>query len=200
MAVVPRVIVPLLLVVLFALSGCDDGAEGAAANSEATEDAASAPEASTAPSEDEAGPDSSESTDPGESTDPTDDAVPEATRRPVSTKAFCEGIHPVLVAKDGSARGQAAMDLLSDGLPEEMETDAREGLQVLVDLSPYFDDTKELFRSYYALGAEDKRDVHALAGFVMTACGADLIADLMPTLPEDLVSDLPSDLASLLPS
>lgn len=197
MAIVPRLIIPLLLVVLVALSGCDDGAKGAAASSEGADDAAS-PEASATPNEDE----------PTEQDAPEQDAPEDdgsaSTQESVTTEQFCDGIHPVLVARDGEERGRAAMELLSDGLPDEMSADARQGLQVLVDLSPYFGDTKELFRSYYALASEDKDDVHALAGFVMTACGADLVADLMPSLPDDLLSDLPSDLpselASLLPS
>lgn len=198
MAIVPRLIIPLLLLVLVALSGCDDGAKGAAAGSEGADDAAS-PEASATPSEDELSGDEPSEDDPSEQ-ESTEQEAPESGRSQVSTEDFCDGIHPVLVAQDGEKRGRAAMDLLSDGLPEEMSADARQGLQVLVDLSPYFGDTKELFRSYYALGSEDKADVHALAGFVVTACGPDLVSDLMPALPEDLLSDLPSDLASLLPS
>lgn len=191
-----RVFVPLLLLVLVAFAGCDNGGSDASASDGGAEDASASPRAED-PSGDPEADDGAEG-DPEETR--SEDESSETSRSTVTTEAFCDGIHPVLVAGDGEQRGRAAMDLLSEGLPEAMPDDARQGLQVLVDLSPYFDDTRELFRSYYALGSEDKRDVHALAGFVMRACGADLIAELTPTLPDDLISELPSDLASLLPS
>lgn len=179
-----RIVAPLILLLALVLTGCDEGNGSDAAANDSGEEPSATP---TPPEEDEPSQDES-----------TPSTSPETTRT-TTTKAFCHGIHPILTADTGEERGRAAMELLSDGLPADMSAQARDGLQVIVDLSPYFGDVEELFQSYYALGEQDKESVHAFAGYVTTECGKDLIKDLMPRLPRDLVSELPRELASLLP-
>ncbi|MDN5894982.1 MAG: hypothetical protein L0H93_13275 [Nocardioides sp.] len=194
----PRYLIPFLLVIAVALTGCDNGNQGGAEDSGAAgvdSDASTTPsEAGSAPE----GPDAGDDESSGSTSSPPPDPGP--TTAPVTSDAFCKGIRPIITGEGGEERGEVAMDLLSDGLPTNMPENARSGLQVLVDLSPYFSDTTELFRSYYALGDADKTSVHAFAGYVMSECGKNLVKDLMPKLPQDLISELPSDLSSLLPA
>lgn len=178
-----RIVAPLLVLLALVLSGCDEGGSGDTSAPDTGEETSATATPEEEPSEEQA----SASTEP----------QPQTTH--TTTKAFCHGIHPILTADTGEERGEAAMKLLSDGLPADMSARARAGLQVIVDLSPYFGDVEELFQSYYALGEQDKESVHAFAGYVTTECGRDLIKDLMPRLPKDLVAELPSELATLLP-
>lgn len=169
-----RTLVAVVLAVGLLAAGCsdDDGGNG---NAEETPSASSSATSSSSPS---ATP----------SATPSDSAV--------TPDEFCTGIGKVLSADDADTARTEALELLSDGFPEDMSEEALDGMQVLVDISGSLGSTTQAFEAYRGLSSQERASVNALARYLLAECGIDLIKDLVPDLPSELPSWVPTELPS----
>ncbi|KQY55431.1 MULTISPECIES: hypothetical protein [unclassified Nocardioides] len=174
------VAVPLLLV-LALTAGCGDDDKDKKDESKPSETTST----TTEPSEDS-------STSP--STQPTE---------PVTSKQFCDDAKDALKGDSASQVLQQVATVVADGLPEDMPQDAVDGIQVLIDIAPQLEKTSTALKAYTDLSSEKRGKVNALATYLTTTCGQNLVADIIPALkdiPSELLSLLPSDLPTVMPS
>lgn len=158
-------LVSLLAVVLLA-AGCGGGDDSDSGSSESTSETAS----------------DTGSASPSESDEESSTSAP-------STEDFCAGVREVLTP-GGKDTEDAALELVQNGFPEDMPSDALDGVQVMVDLAPSLNDASKLFTAYTELSGTERHQVNALVGYVSTTCGKDVFDDVLPSLPDDLPSEL----------
>lgn len=133
-------------------------------------------------------------------TTPSESLSPSPSSSPVTSDEFCAGIGRVLAADDADTARTEALELLSDGFPDDMSEEALAGMQVLVDISGSLGSTTKAFEAYRDLSSEERKSVNALARYLLSTCGIDLIKDLTPSLPSELPSWVPTELPSEWPS
>lgn len=107
---------------------------------------------------------------------------------PVGVAEFCTLVRTVTTA-DAEERGAAVLVLLQRGLPADLRGDAKDGLQVLLDVAPELTGVRASWRAYRDLDDAQRSDLRSFGWFVTKECGQDYLADLVPDLPE--LSELP---------
>ncbi|WP_235738014.1 hypothetical protein [Nocardioides alcanivorans] len=109
--------------------------------------------------------------------------TPAPPPEPVTTSEFCELVRDV-TGDDGAARTRAAFTILQRGLPEDLDGDAKQGLQVLLDHASELGSVSDSVRLYRDLDKQERADLRSFTWWVTKSCGKGYIADLLPDLPE----------------
>ncbi|MDT0203729.1 hypothetical protein [Nocardioides sp. AE5] len=139
--------------------------------------------------------------------DPTSSSAPATPNSAkISEEEFCDNIVAVISSTDASK--DPLVDLLSDGMPAEMSPEATAGVQVLIDNAGKMSDPKDVFKVYQDLPEADQESLQALGMYVGTACGEQMLKQMVALLPSEVPEglkslspeDLPSQLQELLPS
>ncbi len=125
---------------------------------------------------------------PSVTTSPTVTASssPEAAPQRVSTDEFCTLVGTVTTT-DGGERQDAVLEVLQRGLPDDLTGDAKDGLQVFLDLAPELTGVRASVSAYRDLGRSQRADLRSFGWFITKSCGRDYLSDLLPDVP-----DLPS--------
>lgn len=152
-----------LVVGLLVISGCSEGSD---AQTERDEEPTS----------------STSATPTTESEDEPASPAPSATE-PLSSGEFCDLIRDVASGGEKET-GAATLELLQRGLPEGLDGDAKQGLQVLLDHATEFGSVRESWRTYRELEKGERSDLRALTWWVTKTCGPGYLDDLIPDLPE----------------
>ncbi len=109
------------------------------------------------------------------------DATP-STPPPVTTDEFCSLVRDI-ASGGGDQRGAATLELLRRGLPRDLEGDAKQGLQVLLDHAHDLGSVRGSWRVYRDLGGAERSDLRSLTWWVTKSCGSGYLKDLLPELP-----------------
>lgn len=122
---------------------------------------------------------------------------------------FCDAMEKVInEADDFDKTKDAVADLADVGTPDDMDDDARDGFELLVDAYDDADDEDELEKAEDDLDSDEEDQSDAFGKYYLDKCGSqmpsglpsDMSTDMPTDIPTGLPSDLPSDIPTTLPS
>lgn len=112
-----------------------------------------------------------------------DTPAPTPSTQLMTTAEFCDRVRDV-VGDEGAARAEAVLVLLQRGLPGDLDGEAKQGLQVLLDHAAELGSVRDSWRLYRDLDRGERADLRALVWWVTKSCGPGYLQDLLPELPE----------------